>query len=161
MSDGQMPQPPAIPSGTPIIPPGVNIENQAIDRYRSTSQDVQPYFAQIDNKVYVFNKRPNAKMQLEAMRLFAGDENTMMTPENIGVIHGLMEGMLEDPTKINEIFEAVDLGEIADMLGKAMEKVTARPTTESQPSSTPPGLMTSPTGVSVPGSPTQISKPPR
>lgn len=124
-------QPP--PIGTRVA----DIENRAIDRYRTVTEDVKPYLAQVGDKVYTFNRRASATLQLQAMHLFSRmNEQGNLAPEDVGIVRELLDAMLDARQNVDELFAQLDLQELANLLGKAMERTSEHPTTGSSDSST-------------------------
>jgi hypothetical protein len=141
-----MPSPPQLNGNN------LDIESQGIDTYRGLTDGVKPYPIKIDNKLFVFNKRPSARLQLKAVRLFAGrvDDNANLGPADMEVIHEILGSMLSDESSLDDLLDAVDLTEIGEIFNKTLEKMSARPTTGSSDSSPTPSPMTLATGSPEP-----------
>jgi hypothetical protein len=163
---------PAAPVNPNPLPPGLlgngarvaGVEHRAVDMYQTITQGTTPYLAQVGGKVYTFNKRPNARLQLKAMGMLGkfrelrlDDEDTELTEAKLAGIAGMVDDLTEvlkatlaDPDDLDELLDLVDLETIAELTSKVMEKMMARPTNGSSASrgSAPP--TTSGTGSPAP-----------
>ena len=113
-----------------------SIENNAIDTYRSITENVTPYVCKVGDRIFVFDKRPSANMQLKVVRVF-GDKkaDSSLSTEDVDVLREIMSSMISQPSDLDDLFAMVDMADISVIFNKAMEKVSARPTTESSDSS--------------------------
>jgi hypothetical protein len=141
------------------------VEHQVIDEYEIVTQGVTPYLAKLGDKVYTFNRRPNAKLMVRSMRMLGQlSEGLELSPKSAEVIGQLVDdlqmllaAMLAPGQNIDELMDLLDLEPLAELAGKAMEKMTARPTTGSSDSGVSAPTTTPATGSPALGSPQPIS----
>lgn len=158
-----------LPVGTKLsaVPePGAQVDSgRVVDTYETVTQGVKPYYAKVGDKVYTFNRRPNARMQLKTMRVVAGlqglDEVTAADldgiDEALAAIENVVRAMLSDPAEASELLDQLDLESLANLATKAMERLSERPTTGSSASSPSAQPTTSTTGSPAPDSTPQTS----
>ena len=133
------------PQNTPPAAP--QVAKSTRKRYTAVTDNVTAYQADIGDRTFTFNRRPSARLQIKAMRTFSGrDDDTPITPDDITLVSEVLAAMLADPADLDDLMAATDLEPLVELMGDAMETVTARPTTEPQGSSSPPQETTSATG---------------
>jgi hypothetical protein len=146
------------PQTKPPPEPPINLEGHAIDTYRTLREGVTPYPCKVGDRIFVFDKRPSARMQLKALEVFGGrNEDDGASLEDMETIREIMGAMISDEENLDDLFDLVDLGEVAEIFNKAMEKVATRPTTASRGSSQQPPATISTTGSSAQESPPMSS----
>lgn len=127
-------------------------------QYGGVRDGVTPYHATVDDRTFVFNRRPTARMQIQVMRRFVGrDDDQAVGAEDMDLLRDALASMLATPDDIDALMDAVDLEALTEILGDAMEAVTTRPTTASSGSTATPTQTTSATGSPAPASQPQIS----
>jgi hypothetical protein len=140
---------------------GARTETRVMDVFETITEGVPAYRAKVGDRVFVFDRRPNARQQLKAISsLGVLDAGFEPTAENMEALEQILDGLLEvlkimasDPTGIDGLLDVLDLGGFATLASTALEQVTARPTTESSDSSASAPPMTSTTGSPAPDSP--------
>lgn len=124
-----------------------------VKRYAGVGDKVTPYHAEIGGRRFTFARRPSASLQIQVMDTFVSrSENDPVTPRDMALVRDVCQAMLHDPDDVDALLDAADLEVVVEVMGDAMEAVTARPTTGSSDS----GVPAPPTTPAI-GSPEQDS----
>lgn len=121
-----------------------------VEQFSTVTENVTPCYARLGDYQFCFDKRPNADMQLKLMEIANADKRD---PQSVMVVRDMLQAMLADPSRTEEILQLADVGEVARIINWAVRQMSERPTTGRLDSSQSPPETTSDTGSSEPDSP--------